>query len=62
MFLFHSNSPMGYPFDRPATTGVTKFDDFVKGIGNVISKTITIRHLDENKAQVGNDPNKIVKL
>lgn len=53
---------MGYPFDRPAPSGVTKFNDFGKDIGNIISKTITIRHLDENTAQVGKDPNKIVKL
>ncbi|XP_055308600.1 phenoloxidase 3-like [Sitodiplosis mosellana] len=54
--------PMGFPFDRPADDGVTIFDDFLTGMGNMISKSITIRHLDENMAQVDNVSNKIVKL
>lgn len=54
--------PMGYPFDRQASFEVQIFDDLLKDMSNMISKTITIKHRDENTAQVGNDPNKIVKL
>lgn len=53
---------MGFPFDRPANDDIENIDDFLKGMDNMITKSITIRHLDENTAQVGNNPNKIVKL
>lgn len=53
---------MGFPFDRPATDNISEFDDFLIGMDNMISKQITIRHLDENMAQIGDDPANIVKL
>ncbi|XP_055317646.1 phenoloxidase subunit 1-like [Sitodiplosis mosellana] len=52
--------PLGFPFDRPAADGVTTVDDFVSYFNNMIAKQITIRHLNENKAQGGD--NKTVKL
>lgn len=53
---------MGYPFDRPADPSVSSFDDFKRSNKNMIMKKITIRHLDENSAQVGDDPTKIVNI
>lgn len=53
---------MGFPLDRPADYNVLVMEDFTEGHENMISKNITIRHLYENKAQVGNDPNQIVPI
>lgn len=53
---------MGYPFDRPASQDVMLFEDFTTGQDNMISKKITIRHLDENQAQSGDDPNNTIKI
>lgn len=53
---------MGFPFDRPATGDVLVFDDFMYDRDNLFVKPITVRHLYENKAQVGDDPNNIVDI
>lgn len=53
---------MGYPFDRPASEDVMIFEDFTNGRDNMISKKITIRHLDENQAQSGDNPNNMIKI
>lgn len=54
--------PMGFPFDRPADYDVNVFDDFLTGNDNMIAKKITIRHLDEYTAQVGDNANELVKI
>lgn len=52
---------MGYPFDR-ASVNVRSFDKFLSQHKNMISKPITIRHVSENTAQIGDNPNDIVNL
>lgn len=51
---------MGYPFDRP--NSAYQMADFIRNRSNMITKQITVRHRDENKAQVGDDPNNIVQI
>lgn len=52
--------PLGFPFDRPAVGNIYTVDDFLSYFPNMSAKLITIRHLDENMAHVGD--NKMVKL
>lgn len=53
---------MGFPFDRPAGDEVFIFDDFMYERDNLFVKPMTIRHIHENMAQVGNDPNNLVSI
>lgn len=51
---------MGYPFDRRGTDDISTLDDFLSPFKNMITKNVTIRHLNENTAITSD--NKIVKL
>lgn len=56
---YPDSRPLGFPFDRPAVDSVNTLDDFLSYFNNMATKEITIRHLDENTAQVGD---KVVNL
>lgn len=53
---------MGFPFDRKAIQSIGTMKDFIKGHDNMITKEISIRHLSENTAQIGDDLNNIQKI
>lgn len=47
---------MGFPFDRPISDSPKDLIGFASNYDNMIAKQITIRHLSESTAQVGNNP------
>lgn len=53
---------MGFPFDKRADPSIQQFEDFTSGYDNMRWLPVTIRHLSENTAQNGDDPNDMVKL
>lgn len=53
---------MGFPFDRPLSEKATNLIEFVSKCDNMMAKPITIRHLSENTAQIGDNPLDITDL
>lgn len=53
---------MGFPFDRPLSEDSPNLKEFASKFDNMIAKPITIRHLSENTAQVGDNPLDIAEL
>lgn len=48
--------------DRPCSDDVYVFEDFLYNRSNMIYKDIPIRHLYENKCQLGSDPENMIQL
>lgn len=53
---------MGFPFDRTIKDSPDDLKAFVSKYGNMKMKSITIRHLSENTAQIGDNPLNITDL
>lgn len=53
---------MGFPFDRKISDAPSDLKTFAANYSNMIVKSITIRHLSENTAQIGDDPSNTTHL
>lgn len=51
---------MGFPFDHRGNEDISNLDEFMSPFKNMITKNVTIRHLNENTAITSDK--KIVKL